>query len=111
VLSCLFRLLTLLLVACPIVMAMVAFDTQSPSKGMASKDMAIDGFSETPTSDDTPCLTRLGNEIDDPREAVSGPVLRFEPLRRPLAAFAPRQADRIDTLGDPPPDRPPRSIA
>jgi len=100
-----FRLLILLLVTCPVMMATGVFDTPSSPERRAG--MAI---GTTPLSDDTPQLTRLGNEIDDLREAIPGPILRFGLVRRILATFAPRRTDRIEARREPPPDRPPRAI-
>lgn len=85
---------------------MAAFDTPSLPKGAA-----ILCVGDTSPADDPPRLTRSGNETDDLREAVFGPNPRFEPVGPRLAAFALGQAKRVETLRDPPPDRPPRPVA
>lgn len=100
-----FRLLILLLVACPVVMATAVFDTPS-----SPEHRAVMAIGATPGSDDTPQLTRLGNEIDDLREALSASILRFGVVRRMLTVFTPRQTDRIEARREPPPDRPPRAV-
>jgi len=100
-----FRLLILLLVACPVVMATAVFDTP-PSL----QHRALLGIGATSLSDETPQLTRLGNEIDDLREALPGPTPRFGVVSQMLAAFAPRHTNWLEARREPPPDRPPRPI-
>lgn len=103
-LTCLLRLLTLLLAICPALIPGGSFDAAS-----SPPEVAVVLSSSVSASDETPQLTRLGNEVDDLREAVAGPMPRIAALTRTSTAFAPRRIDHVGKQGDHPPDRPPRS--